>query len=206
MLRTISKIRLFQICSTVETKYKLLKIIKSQYIFYYVPSVYMYICKIYAYIFITCIYLLKGVSDIDMMVAIIVLYTQEDWDAESSEVKELSQDHTSSQEGSWTIPMQSHAHNHYYLLNLFTYFKEILHCCLRILVEMEIFMTLIAREIGNRLRNLKSEWGTSLFHCISKYYHIQIKQRSKKTFSASWYHPRKFILRKPAANSTPFSI
>ena len=142
---------------------------------------------------------------IDMMVTIIV-YTQENWDAESREVKELSQNHASSQEGSWIIPRQSHAHNHCYVLNLFTYFKEILHCCLRILVEMEILMTLIAREIGNRLRNLKSEWGTSLFHCISKYYHIQIKQRSKKTFSGSWYQPRKFILRKPAANSTPFSV
>ena len=71
------------------------------------------------------------------------------------DVKELSQDHASSQQGSCTIPRQSHAHNHCYVLNLFTYFKEILHCCLRILVEMEIFMTLIAREIGNRLRSEK---------------------------------------------------
>lgn len=101
---------------------------------------------------------MKGVSDIDMMVTIIVLYTQQEKlrCREKKELKEFSCKTTlSSQEGSWTIPMQSHAHNHYYVLNLFTYFKEILHCCLRILVEMEIFMTLIAREIGNRLRNLK---------------------------------------------------
>lgn len=97
-------------------------------------------------------------------------------------VKELSQDHASSQEGSGLYPCSPMliTTTMYWIYSLIL--KKFLHCCLRILVEMEIFMTLIAREIGNRLRNLKNEWGTSLFHCIFKYYHIQIKQRTENLF------------------------
>lgn len=78
--------------------------------------------------------------------------------------------------------------------------------CLRILLEMETFLTLIATGIDNRLRNLlRDKWGTSLFHCISTHHHIQIKQSSKKVIPASWNEPRKSSPG-PAGHSTPFSI